>query len=118
MNICMMCHDNNMDIIKRQLEHINMTIRAFLEDVDIYEYNDDYNWGIHFHCKYGIGNCPKVNMQSIRRLSETAGMYLNAFIDKGDISKYHSILRLLQGYFPSVYKEFEKRILIKKHKGE
>ena len=62
--------------------------------------------------------CNKTNTfdNSFRKITSELNVLLSGYIEQTDCEDYHEILRYLQGYQATVYREFE--IDIRKHKAK
>lgn len=107
---CMICrYDMNpqeLSNLKRLYDKLSRDIKADL----VHNYKK-YNWHSNNKCKYSM-SCNKTRQyeNSFRRLTQELNILLSGYIEQTNCEDYHEVLRYLQGYFPSVYREFEINI--------
>lgn len=100
---CMSCHisTSELDRLKRLkdvLYHIEPTNN----------YSIRFNWYFNPRCKFGV-SCNEITKlkRQLERYAEEIEPKLVTLGLSDDDNLYHQVLRLLQGYFPSVYKQLE-----------
>lgn len=113
MNCQYICHFtadkvNRLRKIKQQLE---IELRNNSQRINNIKH---YNWGPEDKCKYGI-QCSKTIQarNDYNRLTNNIDELMTAYIEQNQYDRYHVILNLLRGYFPTVYNQFERDIRTK-----
>lgn len=113
---CMVCHYNSSPLDLVNLQRLSNFLSTKVDVSQVYRPNR-YNWQSNNKCQYGM-NCSKTHSydNSFRRITNELDELLTGYIEQTDCSDYHEILRYLQGYQATVYREFE--IDIRKHKSK
>lgn len=116
--MCVVCNVKSPDASVSQLKRlIQFLYSKKLERVS--NNNIRFNWGTVERCPVGMASCQKINsnQREFNRLTNEAEELLVAYLDNPTFNIYE-ILRYLQGYFPSVYKELEREYYIRNKKSE
>lgn len=103
MEMCVICRDvNKPDPVRRKLNFIN----ALLRNEATEEGSWFLNWGIRFRCRYGVG-CPKLDVarSELECLARGLNPKMRHFALHASDGKFGEMLHVLQGDFPSVYRQ-------------
>lgn len=103
-SVCLTCHkDNSLEMAVKNLDRL-------LARTDLYEGKIPYfDWNVQLKCKYGM-YCSDLK-QTERKLTQILNKLepkIMTIVTTKDTILYYPLLRNLQFYFPSVYKQVEK----------
>lgn len=103
---CMMCHQGTNWFLEEKIRKMEFLLR----DVPKTEKETHFLWSFHSHCRYGL-YCEKLrkfDSECEKRAKRLEGKLLTVALKYDDYkSLYHTILSLLRGDFPAVYREME-----------
>ena len=108
--ICRVCTSKNDNAKLHRLELILNTLeQGGIRKAPLNGSREHLLWGSRMHCRYGIA-CPQIEQTESRCRSlenRIEGYFEPLFISKNE-ALFWKILRLMQGYFPDVYRYLER----------
>ena len=113
--VCIVCNYNAHPLELINLERLAQFLSRKVDTTKVYKVKNFY-WNTNNKCNYGM-RCNKTNTfdNSFRKIISKLNVLLTGYIEQTDCEDYHEILRYLQGYQPTVYREFE--LEIRKHQS-
>ncbi len=114
----MTCHFSEHPLELVNLEKLENILSAKVDEKDVKK-SEHCNWGVSPKCRYGMTCAKTRNLRSkMDRITDRLDILLSAYIEQTDCRDYKEILRHLQGYFPAVYRQFERNVHIKKKQAK
>lgn len=122
-NICMMCPKKNDNSVENQIRNLIIQLKTRIGDNksisgSISNESGHYIWGNNFRCIYGLSYCAWCDRSHVAALQNEAERCMDKYISETDCHDYKEILVYMQGYFPQIYNEFERRVRLKMKKQE
>ena len=122
-NMCLTCSKKNDTTTENQLM---LLIRKLKDDISkniqspkqVVDRSGTYVWNNTLRCKYGMSYCMYANRGHIQMLEHEAELLMDRYISETNCKNYKEIASYMQGFFPQIYSEFVRRVVIKKEKGE
>ena len=105
---CAICNNKGDCMMKNHLQSLEQICDNFTPKEPVDDSRHNLMWGIHSHCRYGL-TCHDLSQfdRECQQIADSIESKLIAIAKEHDNS-YYEILRLLQGYFPSVYRSLEE----------
>lgn len=108
---CAVCRNKNKTTEYDLLKHIDNTVlKVPVTGVTRKFYLEArFEWNLNIRCRYGI-TCPELNdyRQRCVVLARSLEEKMVAVAVNGNNVQFHTLLILLQGYFPGAYRELER----------
>ena len=106
--ICMICREKNRSDILMHLRRIDQMLHGIPEDTESAR-GLAFLWDIHSRCPYGM-SCPTLeeNKRNCMRIARDLESRIVAVAVGNNDSLYYETLRMMQGYFPAVYRTMER----------
>ena len=105
--VCMICNYNERPMELSNLERLTSLLERQV-DINAVQYPNSYNWHSNNKCKYNMSCMKTRNYETtFKRLTEKLNLLLTGYLEQVEDRKDYEVLRYLQGYFPSVYRQYE-----------